>query len=120
MDNSTDLLTDDTAHEYTDDGQLIEVYSEMSERNSAINELVHNITELSEIFKDLSDMIVLQGTILDRIDYNIIQTVESTQKAKEELGKAEEHQKCTRAVSCIILLLALIFLMVLVLVIKHI
>ena len=36
-------------------------------------------------------MVVEQGTVLDRIDYNIEQTLTSTKKANKHLRKAQEY-----------------------------
>jgi syntaxin 16 len=52
---------------------------------------VANLGELGNIFKELNTLVVEQGTILDRIDYNIEQAVESTDKAVVHLEKAEMH-----------------------------
>jgi len=41
------------------------------ERSKEIDELVGNLSELGEVFKELNILVVEQGTILDRIDFNI-------------------------------------------------
>ena len=66
----------------------------ISEREKEINQIAKSIlglTELiegvAEIFKDLNVMVIDQGSILDRIDYNIEQTNVSLEKGHEELQK---------------------------------
>jgi len=63
------------------------------EMNAQIHSLVDSLKELSDMFKDLHNMVVEQGTVLDRIDYNITKTRESMDKGIVELKKAREHQK---------------------------
>lgn len=40
-------------------------------RSKEINELTNSINSLAVLFKDFSVLVIEQGTILDRIDYNI-------------------------------------------------
>lgn len=61
----------------------------------------------------------LQGTILDRIDYNMEQVVERTTTGVKELEIAEKIQKNNRPVKCILILLGLIFFFLILLVEKH-
>jgi syntaxin 16 len=91
----------------------------VDERDQEIVKIAKNIEELAGIFKELSAMVIDQGTILDRIDYNMETTVEHTKEGLAELVKAEDHQKANLGVKCIIVLAVLIFAMVLVLIFKH-
>lgn len=91
----------------------------VDERDQEIVNIAKNIEEIAGIFKELSAMVIDQGTILDRIDYNMEQTVEHTKEGIKQLEKAEEHQKNSLSVKCIIALCVLIFIMVLILIFKH-
>ncbi|KAF1772099.1 Syntaxin-16 [Phytophthora cactorum] len=91
----------------------------INERDQEIQRIATSITELATIFKELAVLVIDQGTILDRIDYNMEQVVEQTEKGIEELEKAEETQKNSRPVKCIGLLLVMIFVMTVLLVLKH-
>ena len=43
------------------------------ERNKEIDQIVKTVNDLKEIFQEVAEMVISQGTILDRIDYNIYQ-----------------------------------------------
>ncbi len=53
-----------------------------------IQNLAKTISDLAVLFKDLSVLVVEQGTILDRIDYNILD-------AKQNITKANVHIEST-------------------------
>lgn len=80
---------------------------------------MNSISELAEIFKELSSLVVHQGTILDRIDYNIEQTLDNVIQGNQELEAAEKHQRCTRATGCILLMIVCIVILALALILKH-
>ena len=65
------------------------------------------IEELATIFKELAVLVIDQGTILDRIDYNIEQAADRVGAAVVELNKANEYQKKSKTMMCIYLLLLL-------------
>lgn len=88
-------------------------------REEGINVLLTNITELAIIFKELNTLVLDQGTILDRIDYNLSQSKENTSKAVKELKKAEDHQNCSRAGSCLLFLIVAIVVLLLLLIYKN-
>ena len=45
-----------------------------------------------------------QGSILDRIDYNIEQTQGQVQEGYKQLKKADSYQKASRKMYCILIL----------------
>ena len=58
----------------------------------------------------MQNLIQEQGTILDRIDYNIDQAFDNTKKAYSHLKKANEHMKNNCFFKSIILLMIIIFI----------
>ncbi|KAH6567290.1 hypothetical protein BASA50_002656 [Batrachochytrium salamandrivorans] len=59
----------------------------ISEREREINSIAQSILGLAEVFKDLQTMVIDQGTVLDRIDYNVEQTNVHLEDAHKELIK---------------------------------
>jgi len=90
----------------------------VSQRERDIKLIAKSINDLAEIFKDLSVLVIDQGTILDRIDYNLEQSAVYIEEGTEALGKASEQQKKYRTKLCILLLLILVLVMVVVIIIK--
>ena len=91
---------------------------QMKKRNEDINILANSINELSGIFKDLQNVVQEQGTILDRIDYNIDVSYENSQKGLKFLKKAEEHQNESCFRNVILVLFVIIFIETLLIIFK--
>ena len=88
-------------------------------RDQEISKIAQSIEELGAIFKELAVLVIDQGTILDRIDYNMEAVVEHTKRGITQLEKAETAQKSARPMKCIITLVIMIFVLLLLLVWKH-
>jgi syntaxin 16 len=88
-------------------------------RDQEIQKIAQSIEELGTIFKELAVLVIDQGTILDRIDYNMESVVEHTKTGIKQLEKAEKHQKNARPMRCIVCLSILIFVLLIILVLKH-
>lgn len=70
-------------------------------------------------FQDVARLIVEQGTILDRIDFNIEQTDMRVKSALQSVKKAENYQQKNRKMMCIVVLSgAIIFFVILLLLFK--
>ena len=44
---------------------------QLRRRDNELNNLLESVNELAELFKEMQNLVMQQGTILDRIDYNI-------------------------------------------------
>lgn len=87
-------------------------------RDKEISTLLTSINELATIFKDLQTLVLEQGTILDRIDYNIDNAVQNTKIAGEQLKKADENMKSSCARNANMILIFVIFIMSMLLLLK--
>ncbi|XP_033327122.1 syntaxin 16 [Megalopta genalis] len=80
------------------------------EREEQIGSIVQSIADLRHIFEDLTNMVQDQGTILDRIDYNIEQTQVQVQEGYKQLKKADSYQRANKNLYCIVILAGAIIL----------
>lgn len=91
---------------------------QISQREKDVIRIAKSIQELAEIFNDLNMLVIDQGTILDRIDYNIEQADVNVGEGLKEIREASVQQKKMRTKYCILLLVILILVMVVVVIIK--
>ncbi|MED6113993.1 Syntaxin-43 [Stylosanthes scabra] len=90
------------------------------EREKEIQQVVESVNELAQIMKDLSVLVIDQGTIVDRIDYNIQNVATTVEDGLKQLQKAERSQKKGGMVMCATVLLIMCFVMLVLLVLKEI
>nr|CAG4638637.1 EOG090X0AQP [Cyclestheria hislopi] len=96
---------------------LLEENSSMVEqREKEIQHVVRSIVELNTIFKDIAHMVADQGTVLDRIDYNVEQAQVKVSHGLVELQKAEGYQKKNRKMMCIFVLAATTIVLIVILI----
>merc|ERR1712130_614277 len=91
-----------------------------TDRTQEILNIAKSVHELATLFQELSVLVVEQGSLLDRIDYNVEQTLDNLGKAKKEIDKANVHQRRSRSALCIIVLIMLVLLAAFILIIKQI
>jgi len=89
----------------------------VEQREKEIQNVVRSIFELNTIFKEMSHMVADQGTVLDRIDYNIELTQVKVHDGLIHLQKAEGHQKKNRKMMCIVTLASTIIVLIIILII---
>uniref|UniRef100_A0A0K0G2C8 t-SNARE coiled-coil homology domain-containing protein n=1 Tax=Strongyloides venezuelensis TaxID=75913 RepID=A0A0K0G2C8_STRVS len=96
--------------------QIMENETMSKEREKCIMNVSKSIYELNSLFKDLAELVVNQGTILDRIDYNIENTNIRVRSALTNVRKADNYQKKNQKMKIILILsvivLVLIFLII--------
>ena len=116
-------LQNDFNNNYFGNAQQLSVVddlqAEIQSRDKEISQIAKSIEELGTIFKELAVLVIDQGTILDRIDYNMEAVVEHTKTGIKQLEKAEKSQKSARPMKCILCLLSTIMILLLILVMKH-
>ena len=88
---------------------------QVRQREKEINKLVQSITDINLIFKELAGMVAEQGTVLDRIDYNIEMSASSVEVGLQELHKTEKYQKKNRKMMVIFVLTVIIIVLLILL-----
>ena len=91
---------------------------QLRRRDEDLNNLLKSVNELAQIFKDMQTLVMEQGTILDRIDYNIDIASSNVTKGKKNITKADKHMKNNCFRNVIIVLIVIIFIEALLLVLK--
>ena len=76
------------------------------ERNKEIDQIVKTVNDLKEIFQEVAEMVISQGTILDRIDYNIYQGRHNIRRGNREMEETHERLKsgCLRRLNQILII----------------
>ena len=91
---------------------------QLRRRDNELNNLLESVNELAELFKEMQNLVMQQGTILDRIDYNIDIASININKGKKNIIKADKHMKNNCFRNVIIVLLICIFIEAVLLIIK--
>ena len=92
----------------------------LKRRDNELGELLKSMNNLASTFSDLKNLVMEQGTVLDRIDYNIDQAAINTAKGKKHLMKASELQKNNCFRNIMLFLVFIIFIESLILMTKFI
>ena len=91
--------------------ELATAETEVDERMQEIQRIAKSVEDLAVLFKELNTLVVDQGTILDRIDYNMEAAVQHVRKGLVEIETADEYSKKARPTKCMIILMVLILIM---------
>lgn len=88
------------------------------ERDEEVMKIMSSIHDLAQIMKDLSTLVIEQGTILDRIDYNLEETSSRVEQGVSQLRRAERAQRRGILASCVLILVIMVAVMFVVLLVK--
>ena len=90
------------------------------ERDREVVKIMGSIHDLGVIMKDLSTLVIEQGTVLDRIDYQLQETSSVVEQGVSQLRRAEKAQRRGILASCVLILCAMIAFLFVILIIKSI
>ncbi|KAN0036797.1 hypothetical protein ACTFIV_002108 [Dictyostelium citrinum] len=107
--------------DFTDEQkQIVDLMAdEIMSRDKEIRNIVKSINDLSLLFQDISSLVVQQGTLLDRIDYNLNETEETLIGVVPVIQETNKMHKEYRSRLCILMILvALVVAMVFIFILK--
>jgi syntaxin 16 len=119
--DNTDFFAD-WAEEGASEAQRLELEgleTDAQQRTAEIAQIASSISDLHTVFKELAVLVIDQGSVLDRIDYNIERVVDQSRDANAQLQKAERAQKSNRAMKCIVMLVIINTILIVILFVKN-
>ncbi|KAF2675377.1 t-SNARE affecting a late Golgi compartment protein 2 [Microthyrium microscopicum] len=81
----------------------------IAQREREIEDIAQGIIELANIFQELNTMVIDQGSMLDRIDYNVERMATDMKEADRELTVATGYQRRSIKRKIMLLLIIVIF-----------
>ena len=101
--NIDSIETIQTINFYSNNAKKVDA---LKERNKEIDQMINTVNELKNIFQEVSEMVIFQGTILDRIDYNTYQSRHNIRRGNRELEESNERMKsgCLRRLNQILII----------------
>jgi len=101
--NNLDSIETFQSHAFNSNKKKVDI---SKERNKEIDQMINTVNELKNIFQDVSNMVIFQGTILDRIDYNTYQSRHNIRRGNRELEESHESLKsgCLRRLNQILII----------------
>ena len=91
---------------------------QLVKRDKDLDNLLNSVNDLAEIFKDMQNLVMEQGSILDRIDYNIDIASTNITSGKKSIQKADKYHKSNCFRNVIIILIVWIFIEAVLLIFK--
>ncbi|KAJ9076980.1 t-SNARE affecting a late Golgi compartment protein 2 [Entomophthora muscae] len=90
----------------------------IAQREREVATISDSISQLADLFRSLQTMVIDQGTLLDRIDYNVESVAENVKDAVKELQTTVNQQRSDKSKYCILILLVLIVFMIVLIIFK--
>ncbi|XP_054154502.1 syntaxin-16-like [Oppia nitens] len=80
-------------------------------RDQEMNAIVKSIGELNQVFQDINTLVITQGSVLDRIDYNVETVQHRVEDGVLALSKAEKSMRSARKMKLILILSGFVILL---------
>lgn len=99
--------------------QLEDFQQTADHRHQEIIKIAQSVNDINSLFRELSVLVIEQGTVLDRIDYNVEATLVKVKQGTAELVIADNYSKKARSIKCIMFLALVALVLILILILKH-
>lgn len=76
----------------------------LREREVEMTSILKSMTELNQIFHEMNSLVVNQGSLLDRIDYNMELVQMKVEQGAVQLSRAEKSARTARKLKCMFIL----------------
>lgn len=73
----------------------------LRDRDAEMSHIMKSIVELNSIFQEMNSLVVSQGSLLDRIDYNLETVQIKVEEGAIQLSRAERSARSARKMKCI-------------------
>ena len=110
MNSSSKIDNTDTNNTFDNFLMPTENNLKLVKRDNELDNLLSSVNDLAEIFKDMQNLVMEQGSILDRIDYNIDIAASNVSSGKKSIEKADKYHKNNCFRNVIIILIVCILL----------
>lgn len=98
--------------------ELAQIEAQSNDREKEIIKIAQSVNELANLFKELNMLVIEQGTVLDRIDYNIETSCQKIKKGVVDLEAANEMSKKALSTKCLVILVIIVSLLLIVFIAK--
>ena len=86
--------------------------------NEEIEQIARRAEEIRNIFMDLSNLIIDQGTIIDRIDFCVNESLNNAREAHKDVEKAAKYQGKSRMWICAMILAVMVVILIIMALLK--
>ncbi|XP_069175375.1 syntaxin-16 isoform X2 [Procambarus clarkii] len=90
---------------------------QVQERDRTVQHILQSTVQLNQLFRDVAQLVSEQGTILDRIDFNVEHAAIKVEDGAKQLKRAEHYQRKNRNMKCILGLAGSIIILIILLII---
>lgn len=90
----------------------------LRERDAEMSHIMRSVIELNAIFQEMNSLVVNQGSLLDRIDYNLETVQIKVEEGAIQLSRAERSARSARKIKCIMAGIGTIFIALLIFIIE--